>query len=234
MLAASYLGDTTTSSYMCHSRKTTHVPSHTPQYPHTHTHTPHVHISLHTSHIHVSPHISHKCTSSHMYPRTHTHVPPHTPSRTSSSPILQGSGLLCGRGRQACIHVLTRGEAYLHNWRPGIHAGNSEFGSDYTQWSFFTKPQSNRSLDLHHVSSSCNRSIEVSYSLYTVISSAVNLVLFTLTGYWKPHIGYWQVNWQCGMLCQLINSKLVSTACSLADLCRLVSEGGDLQERVSS
>ena len=57
--------------------------------------------------------------------------------------------------------------------------------------------------------------------------SVGNLVLFTLTGYWKPHIGYCWFNWQCGMLCQLIDSKLVSTACSLADLCRLVSEGGD-------
>ena len=35
------------------------------------------------------------------------------------------------------------------------------------------------------------------------------------------------VNSLCGMLCQLINSKLVSTACSLSDLGRLVSEGGD-------
>jgi len=43
-------------------------------------------------------------------------------------------------------------------------------------------------------------------------SSVVNLVLSTLTGNWKPHIGYWPVNWQFGMLCQLISSKLVCTA----------------------
>ena len=46
-----------------------------------------------------------------------------------------------------------------------------------------------------------------------VYTSIVNLVL---TCYWKPYIGYRQVNWQFSMLCQLINSKLVSTACSLA------------------
>jgi len=49
-----------------------------------------------------------------------------------------------------------------------------------------------------------------------VCTSIVNLVLFTLIGNWKHCIGYRPVNWQFGMLCQLINSKLVSTACSLA------------------